>query len=115
MKGFSAFLERQGLGCIVKALVFPVLMYGCESWAVKKAEHRRIGAFELWCWRRLLRVPWTATRSNQLILKELSPEYSLEGLMLKVKLQSFGHWMRRTDSLEKTPMLGKVEGRKRRG
>ena len=100
---------------LVKAMVFPVVMYGCESWAVKKAEHQRIGAFELWCWRRLLRVPWTAIRSNQSILKELSPEYSLEGLMLKVKLQSFGHWMRRTDSLEKTPMLGKVEGRKRRG
>ena len=90
-------------------------MYGCEIWTIKKAEHWRIDAFGLRCWRRLLRVPWTARRSNQSILKELSPEYSLEGLMLKVKLQSFGHWMRRTDSLEKTLMLGKVEGRKRRG
>ena len=90
-------------------------MYGCESWTVKKAEHRRINVFELWCWRRLLRVLWTARRSNQSILKEISPEYSLEGLMLKLKLQYFGHLMRRTDSFEKTLMLGKIEGRRRRG
>jgi len=96
-------------------MVFPVVMYGCGSWTIKKAEHRRIDAFELWCWRRLLRVPWTARRSNQSILKEISPEYSLEGLMLKLKLQYFGHLMRRTDSLEKTLMLGKIEGRRRRG
>ena len=94
---------------LVKAMVFPVVMYGCESWTVKKAEHRRIDAFELWCWRRLLRVRWTARRSNQSILKEISPEYSLEGLMLKLKLQSFGHLMLRTDSLEKTLMLEKIE------
>ena len=100
---------------LVKAIVFPVVMYGCESWTIKKAEHRRINAFELWCWRRLLRVPWTARRSNQSILKEISPEYSLEGLMLKLKLQYFGHLMRRTDSLEKTLMLGKIEGGRRRG
>ena len=99
--------------CIVKAMVFPVVMYGCESWTVKKAERRRIDTFELWCWRRVLRVPWTARRSNQSILKESSPEYSLEELMLK--LQYFGHLMRRTDSLEKTLMLGKIEGRRRRG
>ena len=99
----------------VKAMVFPVVMYGCESWTVKNGEHQRIDAFELWCWRRLLRVPWTARRSNQCILKEISPEYSLEGLMLKLKLQSFGHLIRRTDSLEKTLMLGKIEGRRRRG
>ena len=99
--------------CLVKAMVFPVVMYGCESWTVKKAEHQRIDAFELWCWRRLLTVRWTARRSNQSILKEISPEYSLEGLMLKLKLQYFGHLMRRTDSLEKTPMLGKIEGRRR--
>ena len=99
---------------LLKAMVFPVVMYGCESWTIKKAEHRRIDAFELWCWRRLLRVPWTI-RSNQSILKEISPEYSLEGLMLKLKLQYFGHLMRRTDSLEKTLMLGKIEGRRRRG
>ena len=96
-------------------MVFPVVMYGCESWTVKKAERRRIDAFELWCWRRLLRVPWTARRSNQSILKEISPKYSLEGLMLKLKLQYFGHLMRRTDSFEKTLMLGMIEGRKRRG
>ena len=96
-------------------MVFPVVMYGCESWTVKKAERQRFDAFELWCWRRLLRVPWTARRSNQSILKEISPEYSLEGLMLKLKLQSFGHLMRRADSLEKTLMLGKIEGRRRRG
>ena len=99
----------------VKAMVFPVVMYGCESWTVKKAEGRRIDAFELWCWRRLLRVPWTARRSNQCILKEISPGCSLEGLMLQLKLQSFGHLMRRADSLEKTLMLGKIEGRRRRG
>ena len=100
---------------IVKAMVFPVVVYGCESWTVKKAEHWRIDAFELWCWRRLLRVPWTARRSNEPILKEISPEYSLEGLMLKLKLQYFGYLMRRTDSLEKTLMLGKIEGRTRKG
>ena len=101
--------------CIVKAMVFLVVMYGCESWTIKKAEHRRIDAFELWCWRRLLRVPWTARKSNQSILKEISPECSLEGLMLKLKLQYFGHLMRRADSLEKTLILGKIEGRRRRG
>ena len=100
---------------LVKAMVFPVVMYGCESWAIKKAERQRIDAFELWCGRRLLRVPWTARKSNQSILKEISPEYSLEGLMLKLKLQYFGHLMWRTDSLEKTLMLGKPEGRRRRG
>ena len=99
--------------CLVKAMVFPVVMYGCESWMMKKAERRRIDAFELWFWRRLLSVPWTARRSNQSILKEISPEYSLEGLMLKLKLQYFGHLMRRTDSLEKTRMLGKTEGGRR--
>ena len=96
-------------------MVFPVVMYGCESWTVKKTEHQRIDAFELWYWRRLLRVPWTARRSNQSILKEVSPEYSSEGLMLKLKLQSFGHLMRRAESFEKTLMLGKIEGRRRRG
>ena len=101
--------------CLVKAMVFPIVMYGGESSTIKKAECRRIDAFELWCWRRLLRVPWTARRSNQSILKENSPEYSLEGLMLKLKLQSFGHLMQRTKSLEKTLRLGKVEGRRRRG
>ena len=101
--------------CLVKAMVFPVVMYGCESLNIKKAQHQRIDAFELWCWRRLLRVPWTAGRSNQSILKEISVEYSLEGLMLKLKLQYFGHLMQRTDSLEKTLMLGKIEGRRRRG
>ena len=100
---------------LVKAMVFPVVMYGCESWTIKKAKCRRIDAFELWCWRRLLRVPWTARRSNQLILKEVSPEYSLEGLMLKLKLQYFGHLICRTDSFEKTLMLGNIEGRRRRG
>ena len=100
---------------LVKAMVFPVVMYGCESWTIKKAEHQRIGAFELWCWRRLLRVPWTARRSNQSILKEIGSECSLEGLMLKLKLQYFGHLMRRSDSLENTLMLGKIEGRRRRG
>ena len=98
--------------CLVKALV---IMYGCESWTIKKAEHQRIDAFELWCWRRLLRVPWTARRSNQSILKEISSEYSLERLMLMLKLQYFGHLMQRTDSLEKTLMLGNIEGRRRRG
>ena len=101
--------------CLVKDMVFPVVMYGCESWTVKKAEHQRIDAFELWCWRRLLRVPWTARRSKQSILKEISPGCSLEGLMLKMKLQYFGHLMWRTDSYEKTLMLGKIEGRRRRG
>ena len=100
---------------LVKAMVFPVVMYGCESWTIKKAEHRRIDAFELWCWRRLLRVPWTARRSNQSILKEISPEYSLEGLILKLQLQYFGCLMRRADSLEETLILGKIEGRRRRG
>ena len=101
--------------CLVKAIVFLVFMYGCESWTIKKTECWRIDAFELWCWRRLLKVPWTARRSNQSILKEISPEYSLEGLRLKLNLQYFGHLIRRTDSLEKTLMLGKVEGRRRRG
>ena len=100
---------------LVKAMVFPVVMYGCESWTIKKAECQRIDAFELWCWRRPLRVPWTARRSNQSILKEISPGCSLEGLMLKLKLQYFGHLMRRADSLEKTLMLGGIRGRKRRG
>ena len=101
--------------CLVKAMVFPVVMYGCESWTVKKAEHRRIDAFELWYWRRLLKILWTARRSNKSILKEISPGYSLQGLMLKLKLQSFGHLMRRADSLEKTLMLGGIGGRRRRG
>ena len=100
---------------LVKAMVFPVVMYGCESWTIKKAEHQRSDAFELWCWKRLLRVPWIARRSNQSILREISPEYSLEGLMLKLKLQYFGHLMRRADSLENTLMLGKTEGGRRRG
>ena len=101
--------------CLVKAIVFPVVMYGCESWTIKKAEHQRTDAFELWCWRRFLRVPWTARRSNQSIPKEISPEYSLEELMLKLRLQYFGHLMRRADALEKTLMLGKIEGRRIRG
>ena len=101
--------------CLFKAMVFPVVMYGCESWTVKKVQCRRMDAFELWCWRRLLRVPWTASRSNQSILKEASPGCSLEGLMLNLKLQYFGYLMRRTDSLEKTLMLGKIEGERRRG
>ena len=101
--------------CLVKAMVFPVVMYGCESWTIKKAEHQRIDAFELWCWRRLLRVPWTARRSNQFILEEFSPGCSFEGLMLKLKLQYFGHLMQKADSLEKILMLGKIEGRRRRG
>ena len=101
--------------CLVKAMGFPVVMYGCDSWNIKKAERRRIDIFELWCWRRLLRAPWTARRSNQFILKDISPEYSLEGLMLKLKVQCFGHLMGRTDSLEKNQMLGKIEGGRRRG
>ena len=112
---FSTFVchEVVGLSSLVKAMVFPVVVYGCESWTIKKAEHRRIDAFELWCWRRLLRVPRTARRSNLSILKEISPEYSLEGLILKLKLQHFGHLMQRTDSLEKTLVLGKIEGGRR--
>ena len=101
--------------CLVKSMVFSVVMYGCENWTIMKAECQRIDAFELWCWRKLLRVPWTARRSNQSILKEISPEYSLEGLMPKLKRQYFGHLMRRTDSFEKTLMLGKIEGRRRKG
>ena len=104
-----------GKGHLVKVMVFPVVMYGCESWTIKKAESWRIDAFELWCWRSLLRVPWTARRSNQSILKEISPEYSLEGLLLKLKVQYFGHLMLSTDSFEKTLMLGKIEGQRRRG
>ena len=100
---------------LVKAMVFPVIMYGCESWAIKKAEHQRLDTFELWYWRRLFRVPWTPRKSKESILKEISPEYSLEGLLLKLKLNTFGHLMGRSDSLEKTLMLGKIEGRKRRG
>ena len=101
--------------CLVKAMVFPVVVYGYESWIIKKAEHQRIGAFELWCWRRLLRIPWIARRSDQSILKEISPEYSLEGIMVRLKLQYFGHLMQRIDSLEKTLMLGKIKDRRRRG
>ena len=101
--------------CLVKVMVFPVVMYGCESWTIKKDEHRTIDTFELWCWRRLLRVTWTGRRSNQSILKEISPEYSLEGLMVKLKLHYFGHLMQRADSFEKTLMLGKIEGGRRRG
>ena len=101
--------------CLIKAMVFPVVMYGCESWTIKKAEHQKTDAFKLWCWRKLLRIPWTARRSNQSILKEINPEYSLEGLMLKLKLQCFGHLIRRVESLEKTLMLGKVESRRKRG
>ena len=120
MTNLDSMLKKQNITLptkvrLVKALVFPVVMYGCESWTIKKAERRRIDAFELWCWRRLLRVPWTARRSNQSILKEISPGCSLEGLMLKLKLQYFGHLKQRTDSLEKTLMLGKIEGRRRRG
>ena len=100
---------------LIRGVVFPIVMYGCESWTIKKAEHQRIGAFELWCWRRLLRVPWAARRCNQSILKEIGPECSLEGLMLKLKLQYFGHLMQRADSFEKTLMPGKIEGRRRRG
>ena len=101
--------------CLVKAMVFPVVMYGCESWTIKEAEHQRTDAFELWCWRRLLRIPWTARRSNHSILMEISPEYSLEGLMLKLKPHHFGHLLQRTDSLEKTLILEKIEGGRRRG
>ena len=101
--------------CIVRAVVFSVVMYGCESWTIRKADHWRVDAFKLWCWRRLLRVPWTARRSNQSILKEINPDYSLEGLMLKLKLQYFGHLMRKANSLENTLMLGKIEGRRRKG
>ena len=120
MTNLGSILKSRGVTlstkvCLVKAMVFPVIMYGCESWTIKKAECQRIDAFELWCWRRLLRIPWTARRSNQSILKEISPGCSLEGLMLKLKLQYFGHLMRRADSLEKTLMLGKIEGRRRRG
>ena len=111
----SKFCHRSGLKLEFIASVFPVVLYGCESWTIKKAECRRIDAFELWCWRRLLRVPWTARRSNQSILKEISLEYSLEGLMLKLKLQYLGHLNRRTDSWEKPLMLGKIQGRRRRG
>ena len=119
MTNLDSTLKSRGITlstkvCLVKAMVFPVVMYGCESWTTKKAECRRIDAFELWCWKRLLRVPWTARRSNQSILKEISPGCSLEGLMLKLKLQHFGHLMRRADSLEKTLMLEKIEGRKTR-
>ena len=118
MTNLDSILKRRDITlptkvCLVKAMVFPVVMYRCESWTIKEAEPQRIDAFELWCWRRLLRVPWTARRSNQSILKEISPGYSFEGLMLKLKLQYFGHLMRRTDSLEKTLMLGKIEGRRR--
>ena len=120
MSNLDSILKSRGITlptklCLVKAMVFPVVMYGCESWTIKKAECQRIDAFELWCWRRLLRVPWTVRRSNQLMLKEINPEYSLEGLMLMLKLQSFGHLMQRASSLEKTLMLGKIDGRRRRG
>ena len=120
MTNLDNLLESRGITLpikvhLVKAMVFPVVMYGCESWTIKIAEHRRIDAFEPWCWRRVLRVPWTARRSNQSILKETNLEYSLEGLMLKLKLQYFGHLMGRTDSLEKTLILGKIEGRRRNG
>ena len=120
MTNLDSILKRRDITLptkvyLVKAMVFPVVMYGCESWTIKKPERQRTDAFELWCWRRLLRVPWTARRSNQSILKEISPECSLEGLMLKLKLQYFGHLMRRADSFEKTLMLGGIEGRRRRG
>ena len=120
MTNLDSILKRRDITlmikvCLVKAMVFPVVMYGCESWTIKKAGHRRSDSSELWCWGRFLRVLWTARRSNQSILKEISPEYSLEGLMLKLKLQYSGHLMRRTDSLEKTLMLAKIEGRRRRG
>ena len=120
MKNLDSILKSRGITLpanvhLVKAVVFPVVMYGCESWTIKKAERQRIDAFELWCWRRFLRVPWTARRSSQSIVKEIRPEYSLEGLMLKLKFQYFGHLMRRTGSLEKTLMVGKIEGRRRRG
>ena len=120
MRNLDSILKSRGITllrkvCIVKAMLFPVVMYGCESWTIKKDECQRIDVFELWCWRRLLRVPWTARRTNQSILKEISPECSLEGLMLKLQLQYFGHLMRRSDSFEKTLMLGKIEGGRRRG
>ena len=120
MTNLDSVLKNRGITLptkihLVKVMVLPVVMYGCESWTIKKAEHQRMDGFELWCWRRLLRVPWTARRSNQSILKEISPEYSLEGLMLKLKFQYFGHLRQRTDSLEKTLMLGKTEGQRRRG
>ena len=120
MTSLDSILKIRGIAlltkvCLVKAMVFPVVMYGCESWTIKKTEHWRIDALELWCWRRLLRVPWTARRSNQSILKEINPEYSLKGLMLKLKLQYLGHLMWRTDSLEKTLMLGKIKGRRIKG
>ena len=118
MSDFCKTCPLSGLSflvCEMGVTTLPTVMYRCESWTIKKSEHQRIDAFELWCWRRLLRVPWTARRSNQSILKEINPEYSLEGLMLKLKLQYLGHMMRRTDSLEKTLMLGKIEGRRRRG
>ena len=115
LKSRDFTLPRQTKFCLVKAMVFPVVIYGCESWAINKAEHQRIDAFELWCWRRLLRVPWTARRSNQSILKEISPEYLLEGLMLKLKLQYIGHLMRITVSFGNTLMLGNIEGRRRWG
>ena len=120
MTNLNSILKSRGITLstkvhLAKAMVFPVVMYGYESWTIKKAEHQRIDVFELWCWRRLLRVPWTARRSNQSILKEISPVCSLEGLMLKLKLQYFGHLMRRADSFEKSLMLGKIEGRRRRG
>ena len=120
MTNLDSILKRRDITlpakvCLVKAMVFPVIMYGCESWTIKKAAHWRIDAFALWCWRRLLRVPWTARRSIQSILREISPEYSLEGLMLKLKLQYFGHLIRRAVSLEKTLMLRKIEGRRKKG
>ena len=120
MANLDSILRRRDLNlptkvCLVKAMVFPVVIYGCENWTIKKVEHQRIDAFELWCWRRLLRVPWSARRSNQSILKEISPEYPLEVMMLKLKLQYFSHLMQRTDSLEKALMLGKIEVRRRRG
>ena len=120
MTNLDSILKRRDITLstkvrLVKAMVFPAVMYGCEIWTIKKAEHWRVDAFELWCWRRLLRVPWTTSRSKQYILKEISPGYSLEGLMLKLKLQYFGHLMQRADSFEKTLMLGKIEGRRRRG
>ena len=120
MTNLDSILKSRGITlptkvCLVKAMVFPVVICGCESWTINKAEHKRIGAFELWCWRGLLRVPWTARRSNQSILKEISPGCSLEGMMLKLKLQYFGHLIRRVDSFERTLMLGKIEGTRRRG
>ena len=120
MTNLDSILKSRGITlptkvCLVKAMVFPVVLYGCENWTIKKAEHWRTDAFKLWCWRRLLRVPWTARRSNQSILKEINPEYSLEGLMLRLKLQYFGHLMQRANSLEKTLMLGKIGSRRRRG